>query len=116
MPKRSSPAVHCWRASETSSRVRATKFHHMSTGSEKGTPPSRSAAGGLVETERTLVAARAQIGQDTGLDHGVGGTLHGDPPVEDDQRVLVLSSERHEYVRRPQHELGPHVIRVAAGR
>ena len=45
-PKRPSSAAHCRRASDTSSRVRATKFHHMSTGSGKGTPPSSSARAG----------------------------------------------------------------------
>ena len=42
VPKRSSPADHCRRASDTSSRLRPTKFHHMRSGSGKG---RRRAAG-----------------------------------------------------------------------
>src|SRR5581483_4897044 len=45
-PKRPSPASQADRASTISSFVRATKFHHMRTGSGNGVPPmSRARAG-----------------------------------------------------------------------
>jgi predicted dehydrogenase len=43
VPNLGSPSDHCRLASDTSSRPRATKFHHMKTGSGNGTPPRSSA-------------------------------------------------------------------------
>ena len=56
-PKRSAPAFQSSAASTISSWLRATKFHHMTTVSPSGSPPSRSRRTGACGLERDLVAA-----------------------------------------------------------
>ena len=68
-----------------SSRVRATKFHHIRMGSANGSPPRSRTRAGSVGRQLELVAAAAQVGQAARADRLV---VDEDAAVEHDQGVL----------------------------
>ena len=112
-PNRSSPADHWRRASETSSRLRATKFHHIKRGSGNGIPPSSRARARGADVEPALLPSLAQVGQQARLGQLVPD---GDGALEDDQGVLALAPQRENRARWLEEEVGTHVIRVAPSR
>ena len=113
-PKRSrSSPCQAVRASAISSRVRATKFHHMRISDSNGVPPSSDDPGPVVDLQAQLVPARAEVGEEPGGDDlavDLGGA------VEHHEGVLVPGVERHRRRAGPQVQLGADVVGVGPGR
>lgn len=87
------PLAHSSAAAVISSGLRATKFHHISSCSPSGTPPSRKqedrASGG--SGHRHLLPAGAQVEQLPGAQRG---SLHLSRPCGGEQHVLMRRRER----------------------
>ena len=106
VPKRSAAAIQSACARAISSWVRATKFHHISTGSSNGTPPNDLYTRGDAE----LVAADTEV---AGFDDGA---IHLDGAGDQDQRVLVVGPERQRGGAGAEVEVDADVVGVAARR
>ena len=113
VPKRSAAAIQSACARVISSWVRATKFHHISTGSSNGTPPTRTARVAYTRGDAELVAADAEVGEVAGFDDGA---IHLDGAGDQDQRVFVVGPERQRGGAGPEVEVDADVVGVAARR